>query len=109
MAWGIQGGRRMAQAGHPTNGREAGLGVARLQGVEGSGMAGLGEILGSPWIFLAIRACLLYPYFRLAMTLSGFLYILSCKVGLAVPRLQTTLTVIELASSIPASHLFVCP
>jgi hypothetical protein len=29
-------------------------------------------------------------------------------VGLAVPRSPTTLTVIELASSIPASHLFVC-
>jgi hypothetical protein len=36
MAWGVQGGIRWPQA-------------ARLQGVEGSGMAGPGENLGSPW------------------------------------------------------------
>jgi hypothetical protein len=32
------------------------LGVTRPQGVEGLGMAGWGETLGSPWIPLAIRA-----------------------------------------------------
>jgi hypothetical protein len=33
-------------------------GVARLQGVEGLVMTGPGETLGSPWIPLAIRACI---------------------------------------------------
>jgi hypothetical protein len=32
-------------------------GVARPQGVEGSGMAGPGETLRSPWIPLPVRAC----------------------------------------------------
>jgi hypothetical protein len=31
--------------------------MARPQGLEGLGMADLGETLGSPWIPLAIRAC----------------------------------------------------
>jgi hypothetical protein len=47
-AWGIQGGRRWPQAV---------LGVSLSQGVEGSGMAGTGETLGSLWIPLAIWAC----------------------------------------------------
>jgi hypothetical protein len=37
-------------AGYSRNGHNAVLGVARLQGVEGLGMAGPGETLGSPWI-----------------------------------------------------------
>jgi hypothetical protein len=62
-AWGIQGGRRRPQAARPTgeppqNGIKAVLGVARPQGIEGLGMAGLGETLGSPWILLHIRAWL---------------------------------------------------
>jgi hypothetical protein len=44
------------RAGHPRNGRKAVSAVARLQSVEGSGMAGPEETLGSPWIPLAIRA-----------------------------------------------------
>jgi hypothetical protein len=32
-------------------------GVARLQSIEGSGIAGPGEILGNPWQPLAIRLC----------------------------------------------------
>jgi hypothetical protein len=40
---GIPGGRRWPQA-------------ARPQGLEGSGMAGPGETLGSPWIPLPVRA-----------------------------------------------------
>jgi hypothetical protein len=43
--------------GHPRNARKAVSGVARPQDIEGSGMAGLGETLGSPWIPLAVRAC----------------------------------------------------
>jgi hypothetical protein len=38
------------------NGRNAVLGVARPQGVEGLGMAGRGETLGSPWILLPVGA-----------------------------------------------------
>jgi hypothetical protein len=41
---------------HPRNGRKAFSGVARPQGLEGSGLAGPGETLGNPWIPLAIRA-----------------------------------------------------
>jgi hypothetical protein len=54
---GVEDGRRppALRAGHPRNGRKAASGVARPQGVEGSGMAGPGETLGSPWIHLAIR------------------------------------------------------
>jgi hypothetical protein len=37
------------QAGHPRNGCEAVLGVVHPQRVEGAGMAGTGETLGSPW------------------------------------------------------------
>ena len=56
-------GKKMA-AGHPPCGwatpptiRPYGrLGVARPQGVEGLGMAGPGETLGSPWIPLPVRA-----------------------------------------------------
>jgi hypothetical protein len=44
----------------PRNGRKADSGVARLQGVEGSGMAGPVETLGSSWMPLAIRACNLW-------------------------------------------------
>jgi hypothetical protein len=43
------------RVGHPTNGRKAILAVARLQGVEGSGMAGPGETSGSPWPHIAMR------------------------------------------------------
>jgi hypothetical protein len=43
-------------AGHPRNDHKTILGVARPQGVEGSGMAGPAETLGSLWIPLAIRA-----------------------------------------------------
>jgi hypothetical protein len=60
---GIQGGRRWPQATRPAGGpppptiRPYGrLGVARPQGVEGLGMAGPGETLGSPWIPLPVRA-----------------------------------------------------
>jgi hypothetical protein len=38
-------------------GRKAVWGVARPQGVEGLGMAGPHETLGSPWIPLPVRAC----------------------------------------------------
>jgi hypothetical protein len=55
-AWGIQGGRRRPQAA-PQTGHKAVWGVARPQVVEGSGMAGRGETLGSPWIPLPVRAC----------------------------------------------------
>jgi hypothetical protein len=41
------------QAGHPTNGRKAVWGVARPQGIEGLGMAGPHETLGSLWIPLS--------------------------------------------------------
>jgi hypothetical protein len=44
MAWGIRDGK-------------AASGVARPQGVEGSGIAGPSETLGSLWIPLAIRPC----------------------------------------------------
>jgi hypothetical protein len=37
------------------------LRVAHPQGIEGSGMAGPGETLGSPWPPLAIRPCFLLP------------------------------------------------
>jgi hypothetical protein len=46
--------------GHPRNGCKAVSGMARPQGIEGYGMAGLGETLGSLWIPLDMRACLLY-------------------------------------------------
>jgi hypothetical protein len=54
-AWGIQGvedGRRPPTlwADHPQNSRKAVSGVAHPQGIEGSGMAGLGKTLGSPCI-----------------------------------------------------------
>jgi hypothetical protein len=42
--------------GHPQNGYKAVPSVARSHGVEGSGLAGLFETIGSPWIPLAIRA-----------------------------------------------------
>jgi hypothetical protein len=47
---GVEDSRRptVLWAGHPRNGRKAFLEVTRSQGVEGSGMAGLGETLGSP-------------------------------------------------------------
>jgi hypothetical protein len=44
-------------AGHPRNGHKAVSGVARLRVIEGSGMAGPGETLGSPWPSLAIHPC----------------------------------------------------
>jgi hypothetical protein len=47
-AWGVQKGKRRRQ-GHPRNGRKAVSVVARPQGIEGSGMAGPVETLGSPW------------------------------------------------------------
>jgi hypothetical protein len=55
MVWGIQGAEDIRwpptlQENHPRNCRKALLGVASQQGVEGSGMAGPGEILRSPWI-----------------------------------------------------------
>jgi hypothetical protein len=43
------------QAGYLRNGHKAVSGVARLQDVEGQGMAGPGETLRSPWPPLAIR------------------------------------------------------
>jgi hypothetical protein len=57
---GEENGRRLPalRAGYPPNGHKAVWGVARLQGLEGSGLAGLGETLGSPWIPLPVRACL---------------------------------------------------
>jgi hypothetical protein len=63
MAWGIQRDRRQPQAaraagtGHPRNGCKAVSGVACPKGVEGLGMAGLIETLGSPWPPLAICLC----------------------------------------------------
>jgi hypothetical protein len=57
MAWGrrrVQKGRRRSQADCPASGSSV-SGVARPQDVEGSGMAGLGETLGSPWPPLAMR------------------------------------------------------
>jgi hypothetical protein len=49
MGWGVQGGGRRPQAACPARGR------ARPQGTVGSGMAGPGESLRSPWPPLAIR------------------------------------------------------
>jgi hypothetical protein len=56
VGYGVEGGCRppALQAGHPRNGHNAVLGVARPQGVEVSGWVGPGETLGSPWIPLAI-------------------------------------------------------
>jgi hypothetical protein len=53
---GVEDGCRLPalQAGHPWNGLRDESGVAGLQGVEGLGMSGLGETLGSPWPALAI-------------------------------------------------------
>jgi hypothetical protein len=45
------------QASHPMNGCKAISGVARLQGIEGSGKADPGETLRSPWIPFAIWDC----------------------------------------------------
>jgi hypothetical protein len=61
MAWGFKRGTRRPRAarpasGNPRNGHKAVLGVACPQGVEGSGRAGPGETLGSPWTPIAIRA-----------------------------------------------------
>jgi hypothetical protein len=55
---GVEDSRRLPTllAGHPQNGRKAVLEVARPQGVEGLGMKGQSETLGSLWILLAIRA-----------------------------------------------------
>jgi hypothetical protein len=55
---GVEDGRRMPTlwAGHPRNSHKAVSGMACPQGIKGSGMAGLGETLGSLWIPLAIRA-----------------------------------------------------
>jgi hypothetical protein len=82
---GVEDGCRLPvlQAGHPRNGCKAVSGVARLQGVEGLGMAGLGETLGSPWIPLAIRAWLTVPHsFRNLLNLltQGFVKALSHSV-----------------------------
>jgi hypothetical protein len=44
------------EKGYPRRKKMAVWGVARLQGVEGSGMVGLGKTLGSPWMPLAVRA-----------------------------------------------------
>jgi hypothetical protein len=55
---GVSDGRRSPalRAGHPRNGHKAVSGMAHPQPVEGLGMAGPGQTLGSPWIPLAIRA-----------------------------------------------------
>jgi hypothetical protein len=55
---GVEDSRRSPtqRAGHPRNSHKAIAGVADLQGIEGSSMAGSGETLGSPWIPLAILA-----------------------------------------------------
>jgi hypothetical protein len=45
------------QTGQPWNDPKAVLGVVRLQGIEGYGMAGPVETLGSPWPSRAIRPC----------------------------------------------------
>jgi hypothetical protein len=47
----VEDGRRPSalQAGNPRNGGKAVLGVARLQGIKGFGMAGPGETLGIPF------------------------------------------------------------
>jgi hypothetical protein len=45
----VQKGRRRPQAtGHSWNSHKAVSGVARPQGIDGSGMVGPGETLGSP-------------------------------------------------------------
>jgi hypothetical protein len=51
--WGVQGGRRRPQVAcregwPPGNGSKIVLGVVRPQGIEGLGMTGPGETLGSP-------------------------------------------------------------
>jgi hypothetical protein len=56
-------GRRGPQATHPAaapprplrNTRKAVLGMTCPQGIEGSGMAGLSDTLGTPWPSLALR------------------------------------------------------
>jgi hypothetical protein len=51
---GVEDGRKPPALG---KGRKAVSGVARLQGLEGLGIAGPSDTLGSPWPTLAIRQC----------------------------------------------------
>jgi hypothetical protein len=53
----VENGRRppALRAGYPKNGSKAVTTMVRLQGIEGLGMAGPGEALGSLWPPLAIR------------------------------------------------------
>jgi hypothetical protein len=68
MACGVQKGKRWPQATRPVSG------MARQQGVEGSGMAGPGDTLGSPWPPLAIRPCTTLPLTRTLETSRVTLY-----------------------------------
>jgi hypothetical protein len=62
---GIEDGRRppTLRADHPLNSRKAVSGVAKLQSVEGYGMAGPNNTLGSPWPPLAIHDTPMGPYY----------------------------------------------
>jgi hypothetical protein len=57
MAWGVQRGRRQLQVTCPTGGPPLKWLLGRFRGSPpaGSGMAGPGETLGSPWPSIAIR------------------------------------------------------
>jgi hypothetical protein len=73
---GIEDGRRLPalRVGHTQNGRKAVSGVHR-QGIEGSGMAGQGDTLGSPWIPLAIRACCLLIFSLWPLNSEGVIFV----------------------------------
>jgi hypothetical protein len=58
------------RVGHPWNGRKAVLGVARPQGIEGSGKVGPGETLGSSLLPLTIRPWLGVQVLRLKSNLA---------------------------------------
>jgi hypothetical protein len=51
VSQGVEDGCRLPSLwlGHPRNSHKAASGVAFLQGIEGWGMAGPDETLGSPW------------------------------------------------------------
>jgi hypothetical protein len=83
----VEDGRRSPalRVGHPWNSHKAVSGVACPQGVEGSGMAGPGETLGSPWPPIAIRLwyhpggralgfCLHFPLFSSPFSLSFLIF-----------------------------------
>jgi hypothetical protein len=59
---GVEDSRRppALQAGHSRNSHKAVSGVARPQGIEGLGMVGPGDTLGSPWIPLGLAIRVLF-------------------------------------------------